>query len=118
MKIPQRYSQVKVHHRYQQHLWEICHWCQLHQWQLVSTKTAVNFPTCTTGVVDTDGQFAEVGGPQIANPQICGLTKFFTFAELLQMWKFADLRFAKPIFLRFANPNFLRTLNFANLQMF
>jgi len=59
---------------------------------LVSTTTAVNFPTGTTGVVDTDGQFAEVGGPQIANPQICGLTKFVTFADLLQMWQFADLR--------------------------
>jgi hypothetical protein len=46
---------------------------------LVSTTTAVNFPTGTTGVVDTDGQFAEVGGPQIANPQICGFTKFVTF---------------------------------------
>ncbi len=68
--------------------------------QLVSTKTAVNFPTGTTGVVDTDGQFAEVGGPQIANPQICGLTKFVTFG-LLQMWQFADLRFANSIFLRF-----------------
>jgi hypothetical protein len=31
-----------------------------------------------SGVVDTDGRFAEVGGPQIANPQICGLTKFVT----------------------------------------
>jgi len=73
---------------------------------LVSTTTAVNFPTGTTGVVDTDGQFAEVGGPQIANPQICGLTKSVTIADLLQMWQFADLRFAYPIFLRFAEPNF------------
>ena len=74
---------------------------------LVSTTTAVNFPTGTTGVVDTDGQFAEVGGPQIANPQICGLTKFVTFADLPQMWQFADLQFAYPIFLRFADPNFV-----------
>jgi hypothetical protein len=48
---------------------------------LVSTKLAVNFPTDTAGVVDTGGQFAEVGDPQIANPQICGVTKFVTFAE-------------------------------------
>ncbi len=48
---------------------------------LVSMTPAVNFPTDTAGVVDTGGQFAEVGGPQIANPQICGLTKFVTFAD-------------------------------------
>jgi hypothetical protein len=34
------------------------------------------------------------GGPQIANPQICGLTKSVIFADLLQVWQFADLRFA------------------------
>ncbi len=77
---------------------------------LVSTTTSVNFPTSTTGVVDTHGQFAEVGGPQIANPQICGLTKFVTFADLLPMWKFADLRFANPLFLQFADPNFFADL--------
>jgi hypothetical protein len=34
------------------------------------------------------------GGPQIANPQICGLTKSVIFADLPQVWQFADLRFA------------------------
>jgi hypothetical protein len=88
---------------------------------LVSTTTGVNFPTGTTGVVDTDGQFAEVGGPQIANPQICGLTKFVTFADLPQMWQFADLQFAYPIFLRFADPNFfvdLKPCKSANSLLF
>ncbi len=28
-----RYSQVKVHHRYQWHRWQICHRCQRHRWQ-------------------------------------------------------------------------------------
>ena len=28
-----RYSQVKVHHRYQRHWWQICHRCQRHRWQ-------------------------------------------------------------------------------------
>jgi hypothetical protein len=35
---------------------------------------------------------------QIANPQTCGLEIFFTFADLPQMWKFADMQFAYPIF--------------------
>ncbi len=85
---------------------------------LVSTTTAVNFPTGTTGVDDTDGQFAEVGGQQIAIPQICGLTKFVTFADLLQMWQFADLRFAYPIFLRFADPNFFCGLKTWQIRKF
>jgi hypothetical protein len=56
---------------------------------LVSTTPAVNFPTGTAGVVDTGGQFAEVGGPQIANPhisEICG----FAIADWAQ--QFADLK--------------------------
>jgi hypothetical protein len=36
--------------------------------------------------------------PQSANPQICILTKFARFADLLQMWQFVDLQFADPIF--------------------
>ena len=28
-----RYSQVKVHHRYQRHCWQICHRCQWHRRQ-------------------------------------------------------------------------------------
>ena len=32
------------------------------------------------------------------NPQICGLAKFFTFADLSHMWQFVDLGFADPIF--------------------
>jgi hypothetical protein len=66
---------------------------------LVSTTMAVNFPTSTTGVVDTYGQFAEAGGPQIANPQICGLTKFVTFLRTfckcgnLQIWDLRTLYF-------------------------
>ncbi len=111
-----RYSQVKVHHRYQQHLWEICYWCQLHQWQ--SVTRAVNFPTSTAGVVDTGGQFAEVGSPQIANLQICWITKFVSFADLRQVWQLADLRFANPIFLRFADPNFFADLKPPQIRKF
>jgi hypothetical protein len=41
-----------------------------------------------------------VGGPQIsfANEQICKLTVFVKFADIPQMWQFADVRFAGPIF--------------------
>ncbi len=28
----QRYSQVKLHHRYQRHRWQICYRCQRHWW--------------------------------------------------------------------------------------
>ncbi len=47
---------------------------------------------------------SEVGVPQIsfASLQICGLKKFGIFADLPPVWRFADLRFADPIFLRFA----------------
>jgi hypothetical protein len=40
-----RYLQVKVHHRYQQHQWQIA-------------TRAANFATGTAGVVDTGGKFA------------------------------------------------------------
>jgi hypothetical protein len=44
-----------------------------------------------------------VGGPQkvpqITNPQIGGLKQFVRFADLPQMWHFADLQFADLIFL-------------------
>ena len=33
-----RYSQVKVHHRYQRQRWQICHWCQQHRRQTDSWK--------------------------------------------------------------------------------
>jgi hypothetical protein len=36
--------------------------------------------------------------PQIANPQICGFTKF-VIIETFQVWQFAGLRFADPIFI-------------------
>jgi hypothetical protein len=72
-------------------------------------NNGVNFPVGTTGVVDTNGQFSEVGGPQIANLQICELIKFVTFADLLQMWQFADLRFAYPIFCNLRTQIFLWT---------
>ena len=41
-----RYSQVKVHHRYQRHRWQICRRCQRHRWQFA------------TGLVATGGKFA------------------------------------------------------------
>jgi hypothetical protein len=45
-----RYSQVKVHHRYQRH-----HVANLPP---VSTALEANFATSTAGVVDTGGKFA------------------------------------------------------------
>ncbi len=32
-----RYSQVKLHHRYKWHRWQICHRCQQHPWQNMET---------------------------------------------------------------------------------
>jgi hypothetical protein len=85
---------------------------------LVSTTPAVNFPTDTALVVDTGGQFAEVDSPQIANLQICGLTKFVTFADLLQVWQFVDLRFAKPNIFAICRPKFFcRLKTSANPQI-
>jgi hypothetical protein len=44
---------------------------------------------------------------QIANPQKYELYKFVRFADLLQMWQFADLLFEYPFFVicRFARCN-------------
>ena len=81
-----RYSQVKVHHRYQRHRWQICHRCQRHRRQTlppvwlvlltpvanlppVSKTPAANLPPVSTtlakmvekfaiGVADTGGKFA------------------------------------------------------------
>jgi hypothetical protein len=36
-----RYSQVKVHHQYQRHRWQIFHWCQRHQWQILPPVSLV-----------------------------------------------------------------------------
>ncbi len=49
-----RYSQVKVHHQYQRHRWQICHRCQRHQRQilppvyLVLMIPAANLPPVST----------------------------------------------------------------------
>jgi hypothetical protein len=55
--------------------------------------------------------FISSRGGQIANPQIFGLTKFVIFADLPQVWQFADLPFADPIFFaicgfKICEPNF------------
>ncbi len=43
--------------------------------------------------------FSGIIFPQASeNPQICGLTKLVTFADLPHVWQFADLQFAVPIF--------------------
>jgi hypothetical protein len=81
-KNSRRYSQVKMHHRYQRHQWQICHRYQRHRRQifppfslallipvanlaLVSTILAANFHRCqqcqwqiSTGINDTGGKFA------------------------------------------------------------
>ncbi len=58
----QRYSQVKVHHRYQRHRWQAA------KLPPVSTTPAANFATSFTSVVDTGGKFAagvnDTGGKQ------------------------------------------------------
>jgi hypothetical protein len=113
--------QVKVHHWYQQRLWEILSLVSatpVENLLLVSTTTAVNFPAGTTGVVDTDGQFAEVGGPQIANPQICGLTKFVTFADLLQMWQFCRFAICVPYIFAICGPKFFCGLKTWQIRKF
>ncbi len=48
-KYSRRYSQVKVHHRYQRHRWQICHRYQWHRRK--------NFTTGFATVVDTVGKF-------------------------------------------------------------
>ncbi len=67
-----RYSQVRVHHRYQRHWWQICHRSQQHWRQklpLVSTTPATNFATSFTSVVDTgtDGNLPPVSLTLVAN---------------------------------------------------
>ncbi len=51
-----RYSQVKVHHRCQQHRWQICHRCQWHRWQIAAgiNDTGSKF---ATGINNTGGKF-------------------------------------------------------------
>jgi hypothetical protein len=49
------------------------------------------------------------------NPQICGLKKFVTFADLPHLGQFADLwtpYFLQFADLRFADPDLLETYNF------
>jgi hypothetical protein len=58
---------------------------------------------CLKGTVSQDfllsGFFHEIIFPQASgNSQICGLTKFVTFADLPHVWQFADLQIADPIF--------------------
>ncbi len=36
-----RHSQVKVHHGYQRHQWQICHWCQWHRRQILPPVSLV-----------------------------------------------------------------------------
>ncbi len=51
-----RYSQVKVHHRCQQHRWQICHRCQWHRWQIAA---GINNIGCkfATSINNTGGKF-------------------------------------------------------------
>jgi hypothetical protein len=57
---------------------------------------------CFKGTLSQDFPLQVFSGiifPQTSeNPQICGLTKFVTFADLPLVWQFADLRFADPLF--------------------
>jgi hypothetical protein len=50
---------------------------------------------CFKGTLSQDFPLQVFSGiifPQTSeNPQICGLTKFFTFEDLLHVWQFADL---------------------------
>ncbi len=56
-----RYSQVKVHHKYQRHRWQICHWCQRHRLQilplvlLVLLIPMVNLPPVSMTSVANNG---------------------------------------------------------------
>jgi hypothetical protein len=53
--------QVKVHHRYQQHPWQICHWCHRHRRQNcrhINDTGGPNFTTSFSNVVDTGGKCA------------------------------------------------------------
>ena len=81
----------KLSHRY--------HWCCWYRW-----------PICR------GGQSTNCKSANLWTYKIC-----YIFADLLQMWQFADLRFAYPIFLRFADPNFfvdLKLCKSANSLLF
>ncbi len=64
---------------------------------------------------------AKLGGPLICkcrqsqNPQIFGLQFLLRFADLPQMWQFADLRFADLRFLLFAGLRFAGSIIFCGL---
>ncbi len=66
-----RYSQVKVHHWYQWHRWEICRRCQWQQWLFA------------TGINDTGGKFApgasDTGGAPWAENISANLKKKFKY---------------------------------------
>jgi len=74
--------------------------------------------TCT-GINKTGGKFAEEGSPQIssANPQICGLTKFVTFANLPQVWHLWICDLWTQYFLRFGLQILCRLKTSTNLQI-
>ncbi len=88
----QWYLQVKVHHWYQQHSWEICRRCQLHRWQIC------------TGINNSGGKFAEKGGPQIssANRKFAGLQNLL---HLRTFRKCGICGFADPTFFAIWTPN-------------
>jgi hypothetical protein len=66
----------------------------------------------TAGVVDTGGQFVEVGGPQIANIfAICG-PKFFADLKLPQIRKFFTFLLTNT-YLKCSNSNFYKIKNSA-----
>ncbi len=51
-----RYLQVKVHHRYQQHRWQICHRCQRH-WRQNCRRYQRHRRQIATGINVTGGKF-------------------------------------------------------------
>ncbi len=58
--------QVKVHHRYQRHRWQIFHRCQRHRWQIAAgiNDTGGKF---ATGINDNGGKFSLVLLIPVAN---------------------------------------------------
>ncbi len=62
--------------------------------------------------------FSGIIFPQASeNPQICGLTKFVTFADLPHVWHIADLQFSDSTFLRFVDLRFADPNFFADLKL-
>jgi hypothetical protein len=62
--------------------------------------TCINDTGGIAVVVVTGGKFrGEPSGNKFRNlvHQICGLTKFVIFADLLHVWQFANLQFVDPI---------------------